>query len=320
MLGKISLIFLFVFCFSAETKAGIYSRGKFDFVASFDNVAITKFDLDNLMQINQHDKNLKNRSEEKYRETLDKYIDLLVMDKIIKKYSLTPSEKKEEEMEAFFADVFKTKLSVEEFCKQNGIEHAFFLRYLAINYLWLRFVSDNVAGGIKIDESYVDQYVELNLGKNSGPIEYNLSEITLYYKNDAEHEKAIEVLKKIHRDLRAKNSKSFIKRVKKYSQSSTKDNDGFLGKFLIDDLSREAADKIKDVKVGDVSDIMCVEKSFNAGSCFIFRVNDTRVATALGDADRQKIKAYIKNRKIEEKVKSLIEKTRAESVIRVWEQ
>jgi hypothetical protein len=319
MLRKISIVFLLIFCLLTNVKGDIYSKKKFDFVASFDNISITKFDLDNFIQIEQYDKKIKDKSEKNYKKTLDQYIDLLIRNKIVKKYSLTLSDEEKKKLWTFFSGDFKTKLSLEGFCEENGIEKAFFTRYLTIEYLWEKFVSGNVVNKIKIDESQVEQFVEFNMKKNSGLTRYNLSEITINYKNNEEQTRVISILEEVYGKLK-KNPKNFEKYVQKYSQSASKSDGGFLGEFSDGDLSEEIIVKIKNIRVGDVSDIICVEKSLDGGNCFFFKINAVETGIKVDEENKQKIKMYIKNKKIEEELNSLIEKTKKESVVKIWDE
>jgi hypothetical protein len=238
----------------------------------------------------------------------------LVINKIINKNSLTLTKNEENALWTFFSDNFKTKLTLKEFCKTNEIDEAFFVKYLTTNYLWMKFINTNIVSNVKIDESYVNQFIEFNTKDKS--ISYNLSEIMISYTNDEEYDRAIEVLSDLHNTIKT-NAKNFEKYARKYSQSSTKDVGGLLGTFSNKDLSKDIIDKIKNINVGDISDIVCIKKDFNSGNCFIFKVNKVMNMANVSEDEKQKIKMYIKNKKIEERIKSLIEKTKNESLIKI---
>jgi hypothetical protein len=313
MLKKIKRVFFAIaICFfCAESNGAIHDKGKFDFVASFDDIAITKFDLDNLLQISQYKERKKDKSEKKYKETLDEYINLLIQEKIIKNTASVKelTEKEKIDTWSLFSGNFNTTQPLEKFCDEKNIEVKFFKRYLYIQHLWKKFVDVEIIGKMRVDDFYVEQFLEFNSKQDAADANYySLSEIVIYYNNQEEKNRVEAILGEVNR-------KNFDKYLSKYSQSMSKN--GYLGWFLIGDLSENVAEKIKKTGVGEVTDITCLEKSVESGSCFVFRINEIRSSEMLSDNDKKNIKTHIRNIKVEEKIKDLVEKTRKNSKIRL---
>jgi hypothetical protein len=315
MLEKIRRIFFVIaacfLCF--ESMGAIYDRDKLDFIASFDNIVITKFDLDNMLQISQHEETKKDKSEKKYVEILDEYINLLVQEKIIRDVASVKELTKKEEADVWslFSGNFKTMEPLEKFCNKKGLDAGFFRRYLNTQYLWKKFIENELIGKVKVDDFYVGQFVEFSSEHNGINTDYyNLLEIIIYYNNPKERIKAMSILDKV-------DGKNFNKYLSKYSQGASRDNGGYLGWFSAGDLSTDIAEKIKKVGMGGVTDTVCIEKTIGNGSCFVFKVNETRSGMIPNDNDKKNIKTYIRGVKLEEKVKILMEKTRKNSQIKI---
>ncbi|MDR2760418.1 MAG: peptidyl-prolyl cis-trans isomerase [Rickettsiales bacterium] len=306
-----------------KARGDIYSKEELDFVASFNNAAITKFDLDNFLRLEQYDKVLKDKSEKKYRETLEEYIDFLAMEKIVNDAQISEMDKNENKKEekknywAFFSDNFKTNLSPEEFCKNNGIDLEFFKKYITVSYLWVKFVERDIVGKTRLDEFYAEQFMEFS-AKGKDAENYNLSEIVVRYDNLEEKQRAKELLEKIYRDAVENGENKFGEYAKKYSQGLTAKDGGVLGWISAGDLAEDAAREIGKIGEGQVAKVFCSDGDNAKGDCFLLRLNRKQFHNSPNEGEKQSIREYIGNKKIGEKIRFLIEKTRNEAIIRYW--
>ncbi|MDR1499153.1 MAG: peptidyl-prolyl cis-trans isomerase [Rickettsiales bacterium] len=274
-------------------NANVLRRQKFDVVAVVNSIAITKYDLDNLLLILK-DKKLT------YERVLEIYIDTLKKRIVAENNGVTVEKNEKNSLWSIFSSNFKTTLLVDEFCEREGIDKNFLLYFLEGNYLWLKYVELNLKRDIKVSEDEINSVFEY-FSKDGPVAKYNLSEIVLHYKD---HGQRREVLKKINNIYDSINKENFGSVAFTVSQSNSAKNNGLVGWLLENELNTDVISKIRNVSDNSIVKPFCIGKE--SGTCFIFMVNEIQRNTYITENEKTEIRNYVHSKILEQKIRNLL--------------
>lgn len=175
-------------------------------------------------------------------------------------------------------------------------------------------VNRKIKSKIVITDEDIRSYYEDNPEKYGGTVEYKLRNILLQYPEFGDQEAKAEVkeeMKSVLEELRQ--GASFEKLARKYSEASNASDGGELGKFALDDLSRDLKPVIRDLEAGEFSNIVETEQGFQ-----IFYVQDIFETPA---EPLEKVSDEIENtlydQRVNEKYDAWIQSLREDAHIRI---
>lgn len=140
MIKKV-IILLVIFIFYnnialAENKLkNIFSKNDFEIIANVNNIAITKYDLNNFIFITNYSEN-KKISNKIYNESLENYIDVLKKRIIAEKNRIELTKEEKDNLWYIFSKNLNTSLTIDEFCK----------KIILINNLYCIFLKATIYG------------------------------------------------------------------------------------------------------------------------------------------------------------------------------
>ena len=272
-----TLLFFFLFFHSAIA----YNN---DIVASVNNFAITKYDLNNLRKLF----NTKG-------PVLEDYI-LLIKKRFIAINNNVTLTKEEENSLKSQKNAFLKSINA----NSNGVDNDFIYFIIESNYLWSKYIELFVKPTIIIQDSYIDNVIEYMANTNS-KTKYDLSEIVLYYNKDNK-EKIKEKIEDIFLTL---NEENFNSMAKSLSQSLSSKNSGNIGWVFESDLNSNVIDIIKNTDT--ISKPVCIGDL--SGVCIIFKINDIEKIYNVSNELRGEIKNFIFLQLLESKVSNIINTT-----------
>lgn len=272
-----TLLFFFIFFHSAIA----YNN---DIVASVNNFAITKYDLNNLKKLF----NTKG-------PVLEDYI-LLIKKRFIAINNNVTLTKEEESSLKSQKNAFLKSINA----NSNGVDNDFIYFIIESNYLWSKYIELFVKPTIIIQNSYIDNVIEYMANTNS-KTKYDLSEIVLYYNKDNK-EKVEEKIQDIFLTL---NEDNFNSMAKSLSQSLSAKNGGNIGWVFESDLNSNVIDIIKNTDT--ISKPACIGDL--SGVCIIFKINDIEKIYNVSNELRDEIKNFIFLQLLESKVSNIINTT-----------
>ena len=272
-----TLLFFFIFFHSAIA----YNN---DIVASVNNFAITKYDLNNLKKLF----NTKG-------PVLEDYI-LLIKKRFIAINNNVTLTKEEESSLKSQKNAFLKSINA----NSNGVDNDFIYFIIESNYLWSKYIELFVKPTIIIQNSYIDNVIEYMANTNS-KTKYDLSEIVLYYNKDNK-EKVEEKIQDIFLTL---NEDNFNSMAKSLSQSLSAKNGGNIGWVFESDLNSNVIDIIKNTDT--ISKPTCIGDL--SGVCIIFKINDIEKIYNVSNELRDEIKNFIFLQLLESKVSNIINTT-----------
>lgn len=255
-----------------------------DIVASIDNFAITRYDLNNLKKMfNSKD------------GVIDDYI-LILKKRFIalnNDVSLTDSEKK-------LLESRRNNILKQIKANPKGVDDDFISFIIESNYLWTKYVELKLKPTINIKDSYIDNVIEY-MDKNNIKTKYNLSEIVLYY-NESNKKDIEKKINNIYKELTVNNFETIASST---SQSLSAKNNGSIGWVFETDLNKNIIDVIKNTK--NISKPACFGDS--NGVCIIFKVNSKDKIYDVSDESRLQIKNFIFLQLLESKISDILNKT-----------
>ena len=272
-----TLLFFFIFFHSAIA----YNN---DIVASVNNFAITKYDLNNLKKLF----NTKG-------PVLEDYI-LLIKKRFIAINNNVTLTKEEESSLKSQKNAFLKSINA----NSNGVDNDFIYFIIESNYLWSKYIELFVKPTIIIQDSYIDNVIEYMANTNS-KTKYDLSEIVLYYNKDNK-EKVEEKIQDIFLTL---NEDNFNSMAKSLSQSLSAKNGGNIGWVFESDLNSNVIDIIRNTD--SISKPACIGDL--SGVCIIFKINDIEKIYNVSNELRGEIKNFIFLQLLESKVSNIINTT-----------
>ena len=272
-----TLLFFFLFFHSAIA----YNN---DIVASVNNFAITKYDLNNLRKLF----NTKG-------PVLEDYI-LLIKKRFIAINNNVTLTKEEENSLKSQKNAFLKSINA----NSNGVDNDFIYFIIESNYLWSKYIELFVKPTIIIQDSYIDNVIEYMANTNS-KTKYDLSEIVLYYNKDNK-EKVEGKIQDIFLTLYEENFNSMAKSL---SQSLSAKNGGNIGWVFESDLNSNVIDIIRNTD--SISKPACIGDL--SGVCIIFKINDIEKIYNVSNELRGEIKNFIFLQLLESKVSNIINTT-----------
>lgn len=314
MIKKILIfLILFIFCESkifAENKLkNIFSRNDFDIIANVNNIAITKYDLNNFIFITNYSEN-KKINNKIYNESLENYIDVLKKRIIAEKSRVELTKEEKNNLWFVFSKNLNTNLNIDEFCKKNKLDKEFVLYFFESNFLWYKYVETILKQGIEVDDSTINSVLEF-MAQKQFVARYNLSEIVLHFNNEVQKSEVLNRLNDIYSSL---NIKNFGLTALSISQSSSAKNNGDLGWLFEDELNININEAIKNAPKNTIVKPFCVGS--NKGVCFIFKVNDKEKKISISEAEKNNVANYIFSKILGEKIRNTIFSAKIDVVYR----
>ncbi len=177
-----------------------------------------------------------------------------------------------------------------------------------------RLVNRKIKSKIVITEADIRRYYKAHPEKYGGTVEYKLRNILMQYPEfGGQQAKAgvREEMKSVLEEL--EQGASFEKMARKYSEAGNASDGGELGKFALNDLSRDLKPVIRDLEVGAFSDIVETEQGFQ-----IFYLQDI-VKTDPEPLEKvsDKIQNTLYEQRVNEKYDAWIQSLREDSHIRI---
>ncbi|MBF0119462.1 MAG: SurA N-terminal domain-containing protein [Desulfobacterales bacterium] len=297
----------------------IFSTGNFAFgeivdriVAVVDDDLITLMDLNNALKpYADRIKYMENPNEEeakmllKLREDiLNNLINQKIEDEEIKKSKISISEKEiDEAIERVKEANSHTDEMLREALSREGIKIEDYRNKVKEQILRGKLVNIKVKSKIVIVKDDIKAYYESHPDEYGSVKKYHIKNILI--KND--YEKMKEVFKRI------KSGESFELLAKNYSESPFASEGGDLGLFKLEELSSNVQDLIKNMKKGDISDILNTEQGYQ---CFyLYDILETK-KKSLSEAEKE-IEEKLYQEVVEKKFMEWLTELRKQSHIKI---
>ena len=276
---KLLLILTIIFNF----KGALANNNNY-IVASVDNIAITRYDINNLKKMF------------KINDVLDEYI-LILKKRLIainNNIDITDNEK------------MALKSNRDNFLKQlkinsKDVDANFVDFIMESNYLWSKYIEMNVKPKIVVKDSYIDNVVEYTID-NDVKNKYDLSEIVLYYNS----ENKVDIEKKIKDIYNKLNDDNFSSMATSLSQSLSAKDGGHVGWVFESDLNKDMVNIIKNTK--NISKPTCIGD--DNGVCIIFKINNKEKIYNISYDTRLQIKNFIFLQLLDTKILDIINNTK----------
>ena len=249
-MNKIFKIFFIIFYLTLSNNLSSFSSIKNNIIAKVGNEIITLVELENKVnttlilanqKINQENINkLKNIS-------LKRLIDLKIKQSEIKKFNITLNEIAiENHMRKISKNLNIDPAELKKFFELSKIDYEQYKKEVETEFLWQRLISQLYSSKINIDKDQIEkEALELSKNKNKN-LEFKLAELEINYENETKNELINEIKNSI-------NKIGFSETVVKYSISSSASNRGEIGWVNSKVISSNLIDKIKNLKIGEVS-------------------------------------------------------------------
>jgi len=289
-LSSIFIFFLYV-CFSFNSAAKINNS----IIVKVGNEIITSSDLENEIKTILF-LSKKNLTQKGINSIKQQAIKSLIKDSIkkieVKKNKITNYS--EDELENYLLQIsknFKTsRPNLKNTFEKNGINYNSFIEKSKVRLMWKTFIYIKYKNQLGVNMVEVQNEIEDMFQNKKKNLEYELSEIELYY----EKEKNENLLKKIYKTIA---EQGFQNAAKEFSVSSSAQKGGKIGLFPENTLSSVYLNELKKIKIGEItkpiktpSDSMVILK--------IDSINQIEVK----NLDLKKIKEKIITKKKEEKL------------------
>ena len=247
---KFFKIFCIIFFLILSKNYISFSAIKNNIIAKVGNEIITLIELENKVnttlilanqKINQENINkLKNIS-------LKRLIDLKVKQSEIKKFNITLNEIAiENHMKKISKNLNIDPSELKKFFVLNKIDYDQYKNEVETEFLWQRLISQLYSSKININKDQIEKEV-LEFSKNKKKnLEFKLAELEVKYENETKNELIKELKNSIDKI-------GFSETVVKYSISSSALNGGEIGWVNSEVISRNLIDKIKNLKIGEIS-------------------------------------------------------------------
>lgn len=301
---KIQICFLFILyifsnsCFANDID--IINKKKFDIIATVNEFAITKYDLENILKITTP--NITKRTNKIFNDSLEGYINLIQQRIIATNSKISINENEKTNLWKFFSmnSNIKSNMNIDTYCRNNSINKDILLFFLESNYLWLKYIETNIKPTIRVGDNYINDVLEYN-NINNKITKYNLAEIVLNYNNKEQKNITIKKINEIYKKL---NSKNFESIAFSMSQSPSSKNNGLIGWINEQELNNEIILNIKDIPVNGFSRPFCIGDI--VGACLIIKINDKNIENIQNSNIENEAKQYIFNQMLEAKIKDIL--------------
>lgn len=221
---------------------------------------------------------------------LKELIRTLIKKNEIKKFNINQYNKKD--LNNYLVQIAKSlgtnKSNLKKFFEKKGISYEKFLDKYKTQFLWNTLIFQIYKNQISINTLEIENEVNQRIKNPKKLIEYDLSEIEI--KNSSENQK---IINDVYESIK---NNGFTNAVKKYSISNSISNNGRVGVVSSNTLSKIYLEKLKNLKVGDVT-----KPIVNSDSIFILKINNL-IKQKVENLDPEKIKDLILRKKKEEKL------------------
>ena len=307
---KFFKIFCIIFFLILSKNYISFSAIKNNIIAKVGNDIITLIELENKVnttlilanqKINQENINkLKNIS-------LKRLIDLKVKQSEIKKFNITLNEIAiENHMQKISKNLNIDPSELKKFFELNKIDYDQYKNEVETEFLWQRLISQLYASKININKDQIEKEV-LEFSKNKKKnLEFKLAELEVNYENETKNELIKELKNSIDKI-------GFSETVIKYSISSSAFNGGEIGWVNSEVISSNLIDKIKNLKIGEISSEIIgvdtlvfykmVDKRFSDGA---EKINDNNIRKKIIDIKKNELLNLYSNSHLSKKKNSII--------------
>ena len=247
---KFFKIFCIIFFLTLSKIHLSFSAIKNNIIAKVGNEIITLIELENKVnttlilanqKINQENINkLKNIS-------LKRLIDLKIKQIEVEKFNITLNEIAiENHMQKISKNLNINPFELKKFFEFNKIDYDQYKKEVETEFLWQRLISQLYYSKISINKDQIEKEV-LEFSKNrKKKLEFKLAELEVNYENETKNELIKELKNSIDKI-------GFSETVIKYSISSSAFNGGEIGWVNSEVISSNLIDKIKNLKIGEIS-------------------------------------------------------------------
>ena len=174
---------------------------------------------------------------------------------------------------------------LKKFFELRRINYEQYKKEVEIEFLWQKLIAELYSSKIDIDKDQIEKEI-LEFSKNKEKIsEFKLAELEINYENDTKNELVKEIKNSIEKI-------GFSKTVTKYSISTSALNEGEIGWVNSKAISSNLIDKIKNLKIGEIS-----SEIVGAETLVFYKMVDKRFTEGTGETDVKKIRERIINRK-----------------------
>ena len=286
---KIFKIFFIIFFFTLSDNRSSFSSIKNNIIAKVGNEIITLIELENKVnttlilanqKINQENINkLKNIS-------LKRLIDLKIKQSEIKKFNLTLNELAiENHMQRISNNLNIDPVDLKKFFELSKIDYEQYKKEVETEFLWQKLIAQLYSSKININKDQIEKEV-LELSNNEEKtLEFKLAELEINYENETKNELIKEIKNSIEQI-------GFSETVVKYSISASSINGGEIGWVNSKIISSNVLDKIKNLKIGEIS-----SEITGAETLVFYKMVDKRISKDTEKIDASEIRKKIIDKK-----------------------
>ena len=282
---KIFKILLIIFFLILSDIYIAFSSIKNNIIAKVGNKIITLIELENKInttlvlanqKINQENiDKLKNIS-------LKRLIDLKIKQIEIKNYNISINDSAiEAHMQRVSSNLNIDPTQLKEFFELRNINFEQYKEEVETEFLWQRLIAQLYFSKISVSEDQIENEVKEFSKKKEKIIEFKLAELELNYESKNKNE-IINEIKNSIKEI------GFSKTVVKYSVSTSALNKGEIGWINSKAISKDLIGKIRNLKVGEIS-----EEIESAGSIVFYKMLDKRVIDNSSQSDIKKMRKNI---------------------------
>ena len=277
---KFYLILLFFFNFSLQS---LHASVENSIVVKIDNQIITNFEIKNkiisTLILSNQEINQANINSLK-KQTLETLIQLKLKIIELSNYDFIATDN---EINQYLNSISSNDIkSLENKFIDYGLDYNLFLKEVATEFKWKKFIIAKYSKKINIDENQIDFELDNLIENDKNLEEYDLSEIETKVLKESELKEIIDHI----------NDYNFEKAAQKYSVSTSSINGGSIGWVSSESLSGNILKLLKDLKVGEYTKPLKRNDSF-----FIFYLNDKRKISNFDKDNLEKLKKSIIDKK-----------------------
>jgi len=279
-------------------------------VAYIDGSPISRKALDTEMKRLSQRFYINSMSEKQRQQMKKEVLDILIGGKLLYKASkqkgitVTAQEIKEE--------LAKTKKEYPDTKKfKNDFTEADIRQKLAVE----KFISLEFADKTTITDKGSKKYYQDHLADFTRPPQVKVSHILIKVAEDAAKKEKNAALKKIKQiQEKLKNGADFSEMARKFSEDRSKDNGGNLGYVIKGQMVKSFEDAAFGLKKGEISDIVTTKFGYH-----LIKVADKKPIMVVPYKDVEvKLKNYLKERAIQEKIAKFIKERRQKADIKIY--
>ncbi len=248
-------------------------------------------------------------------QILQKMIDEKLIIKEAQDLSIVLDENKAQQLELIMLKSWgKDKKQFNRFFDLNSLSYGNFLDQLKAEVLWSQIVSDVIAPKIKISQSEVNEFLEVNK-INPDAEKILLSEIFIpfNYRISGKILDEKDLIFKL--SIQLGKGKGFEELVKKFSRGSTSEFGGEIGWIGDGDIEKEIYKQISYLKINEITQPIKMIDGYR-----IFKVNNKKYFNNLSEKDLNQTKNIIFKGKLDLLTKEYLSNLRKNSYIEINEK